>query len=106
MMNSSRQSYSPWRGLTLQLFLMTILPLTVLLLVITVSSLSVHHRAMRALIGERDERAVRTASRAPSHTPIPIAVMTIRLYQRSMKWPMLNMMGSMLIVIILENLWF
>jgi len=62
--NASSRSYSPWRGLTLQLFVLTILPLTLLLLVITVSSLSVHQNAMRALVGERDERAVQTASRA------------------------------------------
>ena len=64
MANANPRRYSPWRGLTLQLLVLTILPLTVLLLVITVSSLSVHQGAMRALVGERDERAVRTASRA------------------------------------------
>jgi two-component system sensor histidine kinase UhpB len=45
-----------------QLFLFTILPLTVLVLVIAFGSLSVHQRAMRALVGERDERAVKTAA--------------------------------------------
>lgn len=64
MLETNPRPYSPWRGLTLQLFVLTILPLTVLLLFITVNSLSVHQRAMRALVGERDERAVRTASRA------------------------------------------
>ena len=58
------RSYSPWRGLTLQLFVLTILPLTVLLLAITLGSLAVHQNAMRALVGERDERAVQTASLA------------------------------------------
>jgi signal transduction histidine kinase len=56
--------YSPWRGLTLQLFVLTILPLTMLLLAITLGSLAVHQNAMRAMVGERDERAVQTASRA------------------------------------------
>ena len=64
MPQTRTRPYSPWRGLTLQLFALTILPLTVLLLAITLGSLSVHQNAMRAMVGERDERAVRTASRA------------------------------------------
>jgi signal transduction histidine kinase len=60
-----RKSFSLWKGLTLQfLFFTTILPLTVILLIITFSSLSLHQRAMRALVGDRDERAVRTAASA------------------------------------------
>ena len=55
-----------WRGLTLQLIFVTILPLTVLLLVITFGSISVHQRAMRTLVGQRDERAVKTAAAALS----------------------------------------
>jgi len=55
---------SSWRGLTLQLFLIIILPLTALLLAITFGSLSLHQNAMRMLVGERDERAVRAAARA------------------------------------------
>ncbi len=53
-----------WRGLPLQLFLIIILPLTALLLAITFGSLSLHQKAMRMLVGERDERAVRAAARA------------------------------------------
>jgi hypothetical protein len=53
-----------WRGLTIQLFAIIILPLTALLLVITFGSLSAHQTAMRDLVGERDERAVLTASNA------------------------------------------
>lgn len=52
-----------WRGLTLQLFVVTILPLTALLLVITFGSLRLHQNAMRSMVGERDERAVRLAAR-------------------------------------------
>jgi signal transduction histidine kinase len=60
-----RKSFSLWKGLTLQfLFFTTILPLTAILLIITFSSLSLHQRAMRALVGDRDERAVRTAASA------------------------------------------
>jgi signal transduction histidine kinase len=53
---------APWRGLTGQLFLFTILPLTALLLLITFGSLELHHNEMRSLVGERDLRAVRAAA--------------------------------------------
>lgn len=56
--------FSSWRGVIWQLFLFTILPLAVLTVVIAFGSLTVHQRAMRALVGERDERAVRTAAAA------------------------------------------
>ncbi len=55
-----------WRGLPLQLFVFTVLPLTVLLLVIAFGSLFLHQRAMRLLVGERDERATRAAASAIS----------------------------------------
>lgn len=51
-----------WRGLTLQMFLFTILPLAALLLAIAFGSQALHHQAMRALVGERDLRAVRLAA--------------------------------------------
>jgi signal transduction histidine kinase len=54
----------PWRSLTWQIIFLTILPVTVLVLVIAFGSLSVHQNAMRTLVGERDERAVRTAAAA------------------------------------------
>ena len=56
--------FSQWRGLIWQMLLITILPLAVLTLVIAFSSLSIHQHAMRDLVGERDERAVRTAAAA------------------------------------------
>jgi signal transduction histidine kinase len=52
----------PWRSLTWQLIFLTILPLTVLVLVIAFGSLAVHQNAMRTLVGERDAWAVRTAA--------------------------------------------
>ena len=52
-----------WRGLT-QLLAVTVLPLTILLLVIAFGSLALHQRDMRALVGERDERAVQAAASA------------------------------------------
>ena len=57
---------SRFRGFTAQLFLLTILPLTFLLLVIVLGSIYLHQRDMRALIGERDERAVQAAAAALS----------------------------------------
>jgi len=53
-----------WRGFTVQLFAITVLPLTLLLLVIAFGSVTVHQRDMRSLVGERDERAVQAATAA------------------------------------------
>lgn len=55
-----------WRGLTLQLFVWVIFPLITLLLLITFGSLFLHQRGMRTMVGERDERAARTAAQAIS----------------------------------------
>lgn len=52
------------RGLIVQLFAITILPLTLLLLAIAFGSYSLHQRDMRALVSERDERAVQSATAA------------------------------------------
>jgi len=52
-----------WRGLT-QLFAATILPLTLLLLFIAFGGVNMHQQDMRALVGERDERAVQSAAAA------------------------------------------
>ncbi len=55
-----------WRGLPIQLFILTILPLTLLLLGIAFGSLFLHQQSMRRLVGERDERATRAAASAIS----------------------------------------
>lgn len=55
-----------WRGLPIQLFILTILPLTLLLLTIAFGSLFLHQRSMRQLVGQRDERAARAAASAIS----------------------------------------
>ena len=55
-----------WRSFPLQLFLFVVLPLTALLLVIAFGSLGLHQQAMRAMVGERDERATRAAAAAIS----------------------------------------
>jgi len=52
------------RGLTVQLFVTTVLPLTLLLLVIAFGSIYLHERDMRALVSDRDERAVQSAAAA------------------------------------------
>ena len=53
-----------WRGLNLQFFTLFFIPLIAILLLITFGSLTLHQRAMRQLVGERDERAARTAASA------------------------------------------
>jgi len=53
-----------WRGLNLQFFALFFIPLIAVLLLITFGSLTLHQRAMRQLVGERDERAARTAASA------------------------------------------
>ena len=55
-----------WRSFPLQLFVFVVLPLTVLLLAIAFGSLGLHQRAMRTMVGERDERATRAAATAIS----------------------------------------
>src|SRR5215213_444016 len=59
-----RKIFPIWRGFTVQLFAITVLPLTLLLLVIAFGSIALHQKDMRALVGERDERAVQAASAA------------------------------------------
>ena len=51
-------------GLTVQVLAITVLPLTLLLLLIAFGSVSLHQKDMRALVGERDERAVKAAAAA------------------------------------------
>lgn len=52
------------RGLTVQLLVITVLPLTLLLLLIAFGSVSLHQQDMRALVGQRDERAAQAAAAA------------------------------------------
>lgn len=51
-------------SLPLQLFIITVLPLTALLLLIAFGSLGLHQQAMRSMVGERDQRATRAAATA------------------------------------------
>lgn len=52
------------RSLTVQVFAITVLPLTLLLLFISFSSVFRHQQDMRSLVGERDERAIQSAAAA------------------------------------------
>ena len=58
-----KRFFPSWRGLA-QLFAVTVLPLTILLLIIAFGSVTLHQRDMRDLVGERDERAVQSAAAA------------------------------------------
>lgn len=51
-----------WRGFTLQMFLVIILPLTLLLVAVVIVSQSLHRREMTSLVGDRNLRAVRAAA--------------------------------------------
>jgi signal transduction histidine kinase len=64
MKNPRRISFARLRGLPLQLYAVTVLPLTVLLLIIAFGSVTLHQNDMRSLVGERDERAVQSAAAA------------------------------------------
>lgn len=55
-----------WQGFPFQLFLFTVLPLSILLIVIAFGSMSLHLQAMRSLVGDRDLRAVRAAANSLS----------------------------------------
>jgi len=53
-----------WRGLTTQLFLIIILPVTILLLLVVFFSVTLHKKAMKTLVGERNARVTNTAANA------------------------------------------
>jgi signal transduction histidine kinase len=76
-----------FRGFTLQLFFVTVLPLTALLLVVAFGSQMLHHEAMRSLVGDRDLRTVRAASgsleREISHLTSTIQILSRDLEQPS-----------------------
>lgn len=55
---------SRWGRLSIQVLGLIILPATIIVLVVAFGSTSLHQNAMRALVGERDERAVRTVATA------------------------------------------
>jgi signal transduction histidine kinase len=56
--------YPLWRGSTLQSIAIIVIPLTLLLVLVSLGSFWIHQNAMRSLVGERDERSVLTAASA------------------------------------------
>src|SRR5574338_995566 len=62
MRNNGRRA--GWRSLTVQLVSLIVLPLTIIVLAITVGSTTLHQNAMRDLVGQRDERVVQMAARS------------------------------------------
>lgn len=75
---------SNWRGFTPQLFLITVLPLTLLLLLVAFGSQTLHHKAMRSLVGDRNLRTVRAASNS-LELEISHLINTINILSRSLK---------------------
>jgi len=53
-----------WRGSTLQSLAIIILPLTIILVAISLVSFFIHQNAMRSVVGVRDERSARSAASA------------------------------------------
>lgn len=51
----------PSGGYSLQLFLFTLLPITLIVLTIAIGSQNLHHEAMRSLVGDRNLRAVKSS---------------------------------------------
>lgn len=51
-----------WQKLTIQVIALVFLPLTVLVLIVALGSTSLHQRAMRSLVGERDQRAAKSVA--------------------------------------------
>jgi signal transduction histidine kinase len=81
--NHPPENRSSWRGFILQLFLITVLPLTALLLVVAFGSQTLHHEAMRSLVGDRDLSTVRAASSSVEHE-ISHLTSTIQILSRSL----------------------
>jgi len=51
-----------WRGFNLQMLLITVVPITLLLLLVVFWSQKLHYEAMRAMVGDRDLRTVQAAA--------------------------------------------
>lgn len=65
MVDQNRKRYRfTFSSLNTQLFFFVILPISLLLLAITFGSVMLHQDAMRNLVGERDQRTVRSAASA------------------------------------------
>lgn len=76
-----------WRGLTMQLFLLLVFPLTIVGLLVIFLSLNLHENAMRTLVGERDQLAIRAAANALaeqiSHRATTLQSLALRVSETS-----------------------
>ncbi len=76
-----------WWGFTPQLFLILVLPLTIVILIVAFGSQTLHHDAMRALVGDRDLKAVRAAAdsleQEISHRTSVIKILAIEVGNQS-----------------------
>lgn len=59
-----KRMFGSWRSSTLQVIAAIVLPLTLLLVASSFGSFFIHQNAMRSMVGERDEQAVRAAASA------------------------------------------
>ena len=82
--NTLKARHSGLRGFTLQLFLFIVLPLTVLVLVVAFGSQSLHHEAMRSLVGDRDLKTVQ-ASASSLEREISHVGSTIQILSRNLE---------------------
>lgn len=73
-------------GFRLQLLALIILPLSVVLLILSISGVEIHQDAMRRLVAERDERSVRAAAASISqqlhHSEAAIRALSLRVADR------------------------
>jgi len=60
--SNPRKNLGGFRGVTLQLFFIAVMPLAILVLVITFGSLDLHQQAMRSLVADRDLHAIQFAA--------------------------------------------
>ncbi|PKO14440.1 MAG: hypothetical protein CVU39_14390 [Chloroflexi bacterium HGW-Chloroflexi-10] len=90
-LNHSPKDKPRWKGFSLQLFLITVLPLALLVLVVAFGSQNLHHEAMRSLVGDRDLRAVNAAvnnlERELNYRAGTIRMEAARLDENQSAWP-------------------
>lgn len=87
-------------GLNTQLFFFVIFPISLLLLAVTFGSLALHQDAMRNLVGERDQRTIRSAASAMreqlNHRAAAIQGLAIRIQDNRTPEDILNSVDFLL----------
>ena len=81
---NQKRTVFTFKGFSVQLFLITILPLTILLLVVAFGSQTLHHEAMRSLVGTRDLQTVRATANSIERELSHLSS-TIQILSRSAK---------------------